>query len=92
MQKTKYIPHPFSEHNEVLETRLEQKYEYDLYLVGKIVFAQNELRRFENFQSGCGILCLGVLAEKWATSCDCVRITLRVCKQLYELLCLLKAN
>ena len=55
---------PFSEHNEVLETRLEQKDGDDRYLFGKIVFVQNELSSFDNFQSGRGIFCLGVLVEK----------------------------
>ena len=74
---SKFMCNPFSEHNEVLETRLEQKDGDDRYLVGKIVFGSNELSNFENFQSGRGILRLGVLVEKWPTSCDCVRITLR---------------
>ena len=72
--------------DEALEPGLEPKVAYDIYLLGKIPFGENELRSSENFRSGCEILRLGVLAEnQQLAACACVLLYEKQ-SLLYELL------
>ena len=56
---------------------MEPKVAYDVYLVRKIPFGENEFSSSDNFPSGCEILRLGALAEKMQLAAWSARITLR---------------
>ena len=62
------IPELIGEQDEAPKPGIEPKVAYDIYLVRKTPFSQNELRRSENFRSGCEILRLGALMPKVPTS------------------------